>query len=76
MRSATEHAASPTFSTCSNSCSFDTFQRLMTDQVLVLIRRAPDKTSDLDTSPIWLVQEFAPIFVPFFACVFDDNLEN
>ena len=76
VRSATEHAAPPTFSTCPKSCSFDTFQPLATDQVLVLIRTAPDKTSDLDPVPTWLVQEFAPIFAPFFARVFNDSLEK
>ena len=46
------------------------------DQVLILNKRAPDKTSDLDPVPTWLVQEFAPIFAPFFAHVFNVSLER
>ena len=43
----------------------DTFQPLTTEQVLVLIKRPPDKTLELDPVPTWFVQEFAPIFAPF-----------
>ena len=43
---------------------------------MILIKRAPDKTSDLDPVPTWLVQEFAPIFAPFFAHVFNVSLEK
>ena len=75
MRSATENAAPPSFTPCPKPCCFDTFQPLTTEQVLFLIKRAPDKTSDLDPVPTWLVQEFAPIFAPFFAHVFNVSLE-
>ena len=75
MRSATENAAPPSFSPCPKPCYFDTFQPL-TEQVLILIKRAPDKTSDLDPVPTWLVQEFAPIVAPFFAHVFNVSLEK
>ena len=74
MRSATENAAPPTFSPCPKPCCFDTFQPLTPEQVLILIKRAPDKTSDLDPVPTWIVQEFAPIFAPFFAHVFNVSL--
>ena len=43
---------------------------------MILIKRAPDKTSDLDPVPTWLVQEFAPISAPFFAHVFNVSLEK
>ena len=76
MRSATENAAPPSFSPCPKPCYFDTFQPLTPEQVLILIKRAPDKTSDLDPVPTWLVQEFAPIFAPFFAHVFNVSLEK
>ena len=39
-------------------------------------REAPDKTSDLDPVPTWLVQEFAPFFAPFFAHVFNVSFER
>ena len=61
MQSATENAAPPSFSPCPKPCCFDTFQTLTPEQVLILIKRAPDKTSDLDPVPTWLVQDFAPI---------------
>ena len=67
VRSATENAAPPSSSPCLKPCYFDTFRPLTPEQVLILIKRAPDKTSDLDPVPTWLVQEFAPIFAPFFA---------
>ena len=76
VRSATENAAPPSFSPCPKPCYFDTFQPLTPEQVLILIKRAPDKTSDLDPVPTWLVQEFAPIFAPFFAHVFNVSLER
>ena len=43
---------------------------------MILIKRAPDKTSDLDPVSTWLVQEFAPVFAPFFAHVFNVSLEK
>ena len=55
VRSATENAAPPSFSPCPKPCCFDTFQPLTTEQVLILIKRAPDKTLDLDPVPTWLV---------------------
>ena len=76
VRSATENAAPPSFSPCPKPCCFDTFQPLTPEQVSILIKRAPDKTSDLDPVPTWLVQEFAPIFAPFFAHVFNVSLEK
>ena len=76
VRSATENAAPPSFSLCPMPCYFDTFQPLTPEQVLILIKRAPDKTLDLDPVPTWLVQEFAPIFAPFFAHVFNVSLEK
>ena len=76
LRSATENAAPPSFSPCHKPCYFDTFQPLTPEQVLILIKRAPDKTSDLDPVPTWLVQEFALIFAPFFAHVFNVSLEK
>ena len=48
VRSATENAAPPSFSPCPKPCCFDTFQPLTPEQVLILIERAPDKTSDLN----------------------------
>ena len=51
VRSATENAAPPSFSPCPKPCYFDTFQPLTPEQVLTLIKRAPDKTSDLDPVP-------------------------
>ena len=54
MRSAKENAAPPSFSPCLKSCYFETFQRLTPEQVLILIKRAPDKTSDLDLCPLGL----------------------
>ena len=48
VRSATENAAPPSFSPCPKPCCFDTFQPLTPEQVSILIKRAPDKTSDLD----------------------------
>ena len=48
----------------------------MPEQVLILIKRALDKTSNLDPVPTWLVQEFAPIFAPFFVHVFNVSLER
>ena len=69
VRSATENAAPPSFSPCLKPCCRDTFQHLTPEQVLFLIKRAPDKTSDLDPVPTWFVQEFAPIFALFFAHV-------
>ena len=71
-----KNAAPPSFSPCTKPCCFDTFQPLTSEQVLILIKRAPDKTSDLDPVPTWLVQEFAPIFAPFFAHVFNVSLER
>ena len=71
-----ENAAPPSFSPCPKPCCFDTFQPLTPEQVLILIKRAPDKTSDLDPVPTWLVQECAPIFAPFFAHVFNVSLEK
>ena len=44
------------------------------EQVLILIKRAPDKTSD--PVPTWLVQEFALTFAPFFAHLFKVSLER
>ena len=45
--------------------------------IINLIKRAPDKTSDLDPVPTWLVQVvIAPIFAPFFAHVFNVSLEK
>ena len=43
-----------------------------------MIKRASDKTSDLNPVPTWLVQELAPFFLyrPFFAHVFNVSLEN
>ena len=76
VRSATENAAPPSFSPCPKPCCFDTFQPWTQEQVLILIKRAPDKTSDLDPVPTWLVQEFAPILAPFFAHVFNVSLER
>ena len=38
--------------------------------------RAPDKTSDMDLLPTWLVQESVPIFAPFFVHVYNVILEN
>ena len=79
MRSATENAAPPSFSHCPKPCCFDTVQPLTPEQVLILIKRAlraPDKISDLDPVPTWLDQEFAPIFAPFFAHVFNVSLEK
>ena len=76
VRSATENAVPPSFSPCPMPCCFDTFQPLTPEQVLILIKRAPDKTSDLDPVPTWLAQEFAPIFAPFFAHVFNVSLEK
>ena len=76
VRSATENAAPPSFSPCPKPCCFDTFQPLTPEQVSILIKRAPDKTLDLDPVPTWLVQEFAPIFAPFFAHVFNVSLEK
>ena len=66
VQCATENAAPPSFSPSPKPCCFNTFQPLTAEQVLILIKRAPDKTSDLDPVPTWLVQEFAPIFAPFF----------
>ena len=51
VQSATENAAPPSFSPCPTPCCFDTFQPLTPEQVLILIKRAPDKTSDLDRVP-------------------------
>ena len=76
VRSARENAAPPSFSPCPKPCFFDTFQPLTPEQVLILIKRAPDKTLDLDPVPTWLVQEFAPIFALFFAHVFSVSLER
>ena len=76
MRSATENAAPKNFSPCPGSCCFETFQPLTPEQVLILIKRAPDKTADLDPVATWLVQELTPIFGPFFAHVFNVSLEK
>ena len=76
MRSATKNAAHPSFSPCPKPCNFDTFQPLTPEQVFILIKRAPEKTSDLELVSTWLVQEFAPIFAPFFAHVFNVSLER
>ena len=76
VRSATENATPPSFSPCPKPCCFDTFQPLTPEQVLILIKRAPDKTSDLDPVPTWLVKEFAPIFAPLFAHVLNVSLEK
>ena len=47
VRSATANAAPPSFSPCPKPRCFDTFQPLTPKQVLILIKRALDKTSDL-----------------------------
>ena len=56
VRSASGNAALPSFPPCPKPCCFDTFQPLTTGQVLILIKRAPDKTLDLDPVPTWLVR--------------------
>ena len=39
-----------------------------------MVRRAPDKTSELHPIPTWLVWECADILAPFFAHVFNASL--
>ena len=57
-----------------NEYTFESFKPLTQDQILFLIRRAPDKTSELDPIPTWLVRECADILAPFFAHVFNASL--
>ena len=56
VRAATAAAYPPVFTSCT-SCTFESFKPLTQDQILFLIRRAPDKTSELDLIPTWLVRD-------------------
>ena len=62
VRAATAAADPPVFTSCPRPCSFKSFKPLSQDQILFLIRRAPDKTSYLDPISICLVREYAEIF--------------
>ena len=74
VRAATAAADPPVFTSCPKPCIFESFKPLSQDQILFLIRRAPDKTSELDPIPTWLVRECAEILAPFFAHVFNASL--
>ena len=74
VRAATAAADPPVFTSCLKPCTFESFKPLSQDQILFLIRRAPDKTSELDPIPTWLVRECAEILAPFFAHVFNASL--
>ena len=74
VRAATAAADPPVFTPCPRPCTFDSFKPLSQDQILFLIRRAPDKTSDLDPIPTWLVRECTKILALFLAYVFNDIL--
>ena len=74
VRAATAAADPPVFTSCPKPCTFESFKPLSQDQILFLIRRAPDKTSELDPISTWLVRECAEILAPFFAHVFNASL--
>ena len=66
VRAATAAADPHVFTSCPKPCTFKSFKPLTQDQILFLIRRAPDKTSELDPIriPTWLVRECADILAP------------
>ena len=74
VRAATAAADPPALTSCPKPCKFESFKPLSQNQILFLIRSAPDKTSDLDPIPTWLVRECADILATFFAHVFNANL--
>ena len=53
VRAAMATAGPLVFTSCPRPCSFESFKPLFQDQILFLIRRAPDKTSELDPIPTW-----------------------
>ena len=72
VRAATAAADPPALTSCPKPCTFEFFKPLSQD--LFLIRRAPEKTSELNPIPTWLVRKCADILAPFFAHVYNTSL--
>jgi len=75
VRAAT--ASSPPPPTASIATEFlEAWTEIQCDEVVKLISQAPNKTSQLDPVPTWIVKEFSSLLAPFITLLFSKSLDS
>jgi hypothetical protein len=74
VRSSTSDAPPPTFSHNRSGVSFSTFSPVNVDDVIIAVRRLPDKSSAADPMPTAVMKQVADLIAPYIAELFNRSL--
>ena len=74
VRSSTENAPPPVFTDASLGCSMTDFLTLSVDDVIIAVRRLPDKQCDSDPLPTSMLREYVDMLAPFLVELFNRSL--
>ena len=74
VRTATNGAPPPTFTTVPPGCLFNDYQPLTVDDVTKAVRLLPDKQCMFDPLPTRLLKEFVDDLAPFLTELFNRSL--
>jgi hypothetical protein len=76
VRTLTEAAPPPSFTSAPPHCEFFTFKPLTVDDVVAAVRALPDKQCSTDPVPTRLLKESVDVLAPFYVQLFNRSLSD